>query len=101
MAWGGKVEGSWLWVGEIEKKQQVGPLEHQGDHTPESGPQIHTLPPGRTGVVSHQSYSLIRRCCSHVDPREQSCPELSTFGLAYVQEASILAGVLCAVSHTC
>ena len=49
MAWGGKVEGSWLWVGEIEKKQQVGPPEHQGDHTPESGPQIHTLPPGRTG----------------------------------------------------
>ena len=47
MGWEG---GGKLAVGGGNRKEAAGRApEHQGDHTPESGPQIHTLPPGRTG----------------------------------------------------
>ena len=96
------MEGSWQWVGEIEKKQQVGPPVPQGDHTPESGPQIHTLPLGRTGGGEPPKLQPDTQMSQpHRPTWAQSHPELSTFGLAYVREASILAGALCAVSHTC
>lgn len=51
-------------------------------------------------MLSHRSYSHMQMSQPHRPSCAQSYSKLSTFGLTYIREASTLAAVFCAVSHS-
>lgn len=94
MGWGS--EGKLAVDRATEKIQQAGPLHTLEGHMVRPGPRLSPWLPGSIGDM--EPYVDVTATWTHLGTVRLQIQ--SIFGLAYVREASTLAAVFCAMSHT-
>lgn len=94
MGWGS--EGKLAVDRATEKIQQAGPLHTLEGHMVRPGPRLSPWLPGSIGDM--EPYVDVTATWTHLGTVRLQIQ--SIFGLAYVREASTLAAVFCAMSHS-